>query len=247
MPSLAVFMPLLRRSDVVRTLQTGDIRSDLRPTTVQGSRNAWDDASVAAIKLSEVLTVPNAISAVGLGLVLHGSARADTGYGIAETVAGRLLDLLDGKVARMLNQGSEFGAGVDATFDKAGVLAIGVNLWRGRLAPRPALLAIAAQNAVSLVATAAAVRLSGEEDLAPVSAGKTAMAYQNGALGAYAVSALFRHRNRAVQRGFRVVGDAATLIGTAYGTKASTVYIARARDLATARRAAALRTGAVTP
>jgi len=190
-----------------------------------------------AIKLSEVLTVPNAISAVGLGLVLHGSARADTGRGIAETVAGRLLDLLDGKVARMLNQSSEFGAGIDAAFDKAGVLAIGVNEWRYRLAPRPALVVIAAQNAVSFVATAVAVRLGGDEDLAPVVDGKTAMAYQNGALGAYAVSALYRQRNRLVHRGFRVIGDASTLIGTAYfGVRASRVYISRARDLAAARR-----------
>lgn len=191
---------------------------------------------MASFKASDVLTIPNAISAVGLGLVLHGSARADTGRGITETVIGRLLDLLDGKVARMLNQSSEFGAGIDAAFDKAGILAIGINEWRGNIAPKPALLAIAAQNAVNLVATAVATRLGGDDDLAPVLDGKTAMAYQNGALGAYAVSALLRRRSRGWSLAFRIIADADTVIGTGYfGVKASRQYVTRVVDLFRAR------------
>ena len=188
-------------------------------------------------RASDIFTVPNAISAVGLGLVVHGSARADTGWGITETVIGRLLDLLDGKVARMLNQSSEFGAGIDAAFDKAGVLAIGINEWRGRIAPRPALLAIAVQNAVNLAATALATRLGGDDELAPAVDGKSAMAYQNGALGAYAVSALFRTRSRPTSIIFRVIGDIDTLVGTGYfGVKASRHYICRVVGLTAARR-----------
>ena len=187
--------------------------------------------------MSDVFTVPNAISAIGLGLVIHGSARADTGRGITETVIGRLLDLLDGKVARMLNQSSEFGAGIDAAFDKAGVLAIGINEWRGRIAPRSALVAIALQNGVNLAATAIATRLGGDAELAPVVDGKSAMAYQNGALGAYAVSALFRTRSRPTSIVFRVIGDIDTVIGTGYfGVKASRQYINRVRELAATRR-----------
>ena len=183
--------------------------------------------------LSDVLTVPNAISAVGLGLVLKGSARADTGWGISLTVAGRLLDLLDGKVARMLDQSSQFGAGVDAAFDKAGVLAIGVNEWRYRIAPRPALLAIAAQNTINLAATAISTRLSGDEELVPVKDGKSAMAYQNGALGAYAVAALLRRRGvRAGALAFQLIGHVDTVVGTAYfGAKASRQYLVRVREL----------------
>ena len=191
---------------------------------------------MASFRASDVLTIHNAISAVGLGLVLHGSARADTARGIAETVIGRLLDLADGKVARLLDQSSEFGAGIDAAFDKAGILAIGINEWRGNIAPRPALLAIAVQNAVNLVATAVATRLGGDEDLAPVVDGKSAMAYQNGALGAYAVSALLRRHSRPWSLAFRVIADADTIIGTGYfGLKASRQYVSRAIDLARAR------------
>lgn len=191
---------------------------------------------MASFRAADILTIPNAISAVGLGLVLHGSARVDTGRGIAETVIGRLLDLLDGKVARKLHQSSEFGAGIDAAFDKAGILAIGINEWRGNIAPKPALLAIAVQNAVNLTATAIATRLGGQDDLAPVLDGKSAMAYQNGALGAYAVSALLRRRSRGWSLVFRVIADADTIIGTGYfGLRASRQYVARVIDLARAR------------
>lgn len=183
--------------------------------------------------MSDVLTVPNAISAVGLGLVLKGSARADTGWGISLTVAGRLLDLLDGKVARMTGQTSQFGAGIDAAFDKAGVLAIGVNEWRYRIAPRPALLAIAAQNGVNLAATAISARLGGDEDLAPVHEGKKAMGYQNAALGAYAVAGLLRRRR--VPTGalaFQLTGHAALVIGVGYfGIPASGKYLVQMRQL----------------
>lgn len=194
-----------------------------------------------SFRAADVFTVPNLISAIGLGLVLHGSRRADTGWGIAETVAGRLLDLLDGKVARMLDQSSEFGAGIDAAFDKAGVLAIGVNEWRGRLAPRPALLVIAVQNAVNLAATAAATRLAGDTELAPVKEGKSAMAYQNGALGAYAVATLLRkNRHHRTAMLFRLVGHADTLVGTGYfGVRASQQYVSRVIDIVRAGKSIA--------
>jgi phosphatidylglycerophosphate synthase len=188
---------------------------------------------VRNFRMADVLTLPNAISAVGLGLVLKGSARADTGWGISLTVAGRLLDLLDGKVARMTGQTSQFGAAVDAAFDKAGVLAIGVNEWRYRVAPRPALLAIAAQNAVNLTATAMSARFGADEELAPVHDGKRAMGYQNAALGAYAVAALLRRRG--VPTGalsFQLTGHANLVVGVGYyGIRASRQYVTQMRQL----------------
>ncbi len=183
-------------------------------------------------RMADVFTVPNAISAVGLGLVLKGSARADTGWGITLTVAGRLLDLLDGKVARMLDQSSELGAGIDAAFDKAGVLAIGVNEWRGNIAPKPVLLAIGAQNAVNLVATAMSTRL-GDDQLAPVFDGKRAMGYQNGALGAYAVAALLRKQGMPTGAlVWQLAAHANAVVGVGYyGIRASRQYVIRVRQL----------------
>lgn len=183
---------------------------------------------MTTVRMTDVLTLPNLISATGLLLVLRGSARAETGRGISMTVAGRLLDLLDGKVARSTGQTSEFGAAVDAAFDKAGVLAIGVNEWHKGIAPKPALLVIAAQNAVNLAATALVKRQRPDEAMEPSRDGKTAMAYQNGALGAYAVAALFRTRSPVTSRIFRVIGHGGTLVGTGwFGVRASTAYIRR--------------------
>ena len=193
---------------------------------------------VRNFRTADIFTIPNAISAVGLALVLKGSARADTGWGISLTVVGRLLDLVDGKVARMLDQSSEFGAGIDAAFDKAGVLAIGVNEWRGNIAPKPALLAIALQNAVNLAATAVSTRLGDDQELTPVNEGKAAMAYQNGALGAYAVAALLRQRGvPAGALAFQWIGHVDTVVGTGYfGIPASRQYMARLARIVRERR-----------
>lgn len=179
------------------------------------------------VELRDVASIPNAVSVLGLVLVVRGAARGDTGPGIAMVVAGRLLDLLDGQLARKLNQSSQFGAGLDAIMDKGGVLAIGVNEWRKRLAPRPALVLIGGQNLVNLVATGILTRLSPDE-LVPVRNGKSAMAYQNGALGAYAVSTLYQVRQPLVSRVFALIGHVNTAVGVGwFGVPASRDYVVR--------------------
>lgn len=72
----------------------------------------------------EVLNIPNAMSATGFGMVAAGSAIENDSKALALTAAGRSLDLIDGAVARKLNQESDFGAGVDAILDKLGMAAM---------------------------------------------------------------------------------------------------------------------------
>ncbi len=193
---------------------------------------------MTTIRAKDIFTWPNAISATGFALVLHGSAKADTGRGIAETVVGRLLDLLDGVVARRTGQTSEFGAGIDAAFDKAGVLAIGVNEWRKNIAPKPALLAIALQNAVNVAATTATKRISPDDVLGPTLFGKRAMGWQNGALGAYAVASLFRSRSPRTYWIARLTGDVGTIVGSGwFGIRASSQYVSKLLEVLRARQA----------
>ena len=66
----------------------------------------------------DVFTIPNLISVTGAALAMHGSEKIDTPEGLAECVVGRLADVLDGKVARMTGQTSNFGAALDAITDK---------------------------------------------------------------------------------------------------------------------------------
>lgn len=77
------------------------------------------EASPVAHKIAkDIFTVPNLISVTGAALAIHGSEKIDTAEGLAECAVGRLADVLDGKVARMIGQTSNFGAALDATTDK---------------------------------------------------------------------------------------------------------------------------------
>ncbi|MBA2471501.1 MAG: hypothetical protein DLM61_04285 [Pseudonocardiales bacterium] len=177
----------------------------------------------------DVATVPNLVSAAGLLLTVHGARRLHTPAGIAEVAVGRLLDLVDGYLARALDQSSQFGAGLDAIFDKAGVTAVGLQLWRRCAPSRPALLAIAGQNAVNLVSTV----ITGVYDrgplLEPAAEGKRAMAAQNAAMAAYAVSGLFAGSSRRTRHALLWAGHGAAIIGIGYGLPASGQYVRRAR------------------
>ncbi|HZD15835.1 MAG TPA: CDP-alcohol phosphatidyltransferase family protein [Pseudonocardiaceae bacterium] len=177
----------------------------------------------------EIVTVPNLVSVTGLLLTVHGARRLHTPAGIAEVTVGRLLDLVDGYLARALEQSSQFGAGLDAMFDKAGVTAVGMQLWRRSAPSRPALLAIAGQNAINLVSTVITGVYDRGPGLLPAAEGKRAMAAQNAAIAAYAVSGLFAGSSRRTRHALLWVGHGATVIGIGYGLPASGQYIWRAR------------------
>jgi phosphatidylglycerophosphate synthase len=149
---------------------------------------------VTRLQRRDVVNVPNLVSLAGLALTVHGARRLHTPVGLAETAAGRLLDLVDGSLARALGRSSQFGAALDAAADKAGVTAVVLRLWRECSSSRPALLAISVQNAVNLVSTVV-TRLFGDgRQLQPTAEGKRAMAAENAALAAYSVSGSSRTR-----------------------------------------------------
>lgn len=178
----------------------------------------------------EVLTIPNAISAAGFGMAVHGAARIDTPIGVAEVVAGRLLDLADGPVARRTGQTSEFGAAVDATLDKLGGLAIIAGLWRHDAAPKPVLAAIVAQNAANTAATAIAAKRHPKTELAPTRNGKHAMGWQNAALFTYAAANLVKDIHPRAARAGRFLAGFAAAVGVGYyGARATAEYFRRSR------------------
>ncbi len=182
------------------------------------------------ISLSEVATLPNAISVTGFALALHGASHLDTPVGLAETATGRLLDLVDGPVARATGQSSEFGATVDATLDKFAGLAIVASEWRKDLAPKAALVAMLGQNVANSVATAVAIKRHPDLDLSPTRDGKYAMASQNLALAAYAQSQIVQENYPRTSHLLRSIGHAATAVGVGYyGVKATADYVRRAK------------------
>lgn len=96
-----------------------------------------DDRSL----LEQFLTVPNAVSAASFAAVWDGANKMGTLEGLSKMASGRFGDLVDGFLARALNQSSQFGAGLDAALDKIGVAKIIHEAWKREAAPRDQLAA----------------------------------------------------------------------------------------------------------
>lgn len=178
----------------------------------------------------EAMTMPNAVSALGLVLTLRGAAHLDSPRGLLQAAAGRTLDVVDGALARQLGQASSLGAVLDAGFDKVAVAALIAAAWRHRLVPRPALVAIAAQNLLNGAATAGAEVRTGREGLTTVRDGKLAMAWQNVAMATYALASVISPglRRAPVAGALRVMGHVAIVVGVGhFGVRASAAYLQR--------------------
>lgn len=195
-----------------------------------------------------ILTVPNAVSVAGFVLVIIGSTRLDSWLGFGLVAVGRLMDLVDGKLARSTHHASRFGAALDATLDKFAGLAIIIALWHYGMAPVWALLAIVLQNIANGIATALAQRAHPGHSLVPSRSGKYAMAVQNLAMTAFVVSYLIAPPfNMAagetpdqakltpemldLSDGFYLLGLLSTVIGVGVlGLMATLYYIRRIRN-----------------
>jgi phosphatidylglycerophosphate synthase len=106
----------------------------------------------------DLFTPANVVTVCGLVLTVVGSLKLNTWPGFAAVLIGRLLDILDGPVARRTHT-SRFGAVLDATADKLTLLAMAIGLLAFELAPVMVVAYILLQNiGVSIVNTLASLR-----------------------------------------------------------------------------------------
>ena len=124
-------------------------------------------------KLSPAAT---AVSATGLGLVVKGAMKIDTLKGVAEVFIGRLLDGVDGGVARALKQESDAGAIVDVSFDKVGMGAVSIAAWLKEAMPKPVIAGIAAKHLTSAALTLIYNHNHPTESFRPTKWGKASIA-----------------------------------------------------------------------
>jgi phosphatidylglycerophosphate synthase len=180
--------------------------------------------------LADIPTLPNLISTAGVAMALHGSVAVDTPRGVAEASIGRVLDLVDGKVARATGQTSEFGAAVDATFDKLGMAAIVAGEYYHEVAPRPVLGAILVRNVINARATTVAVNKQPDEVMNSTRNGKRAIFFENVALGFYAFANLADERSPRAAKVMRGIAHTAGVLGIGYyGIPATKELIERTR------------------
>ena len=179
----------------------------------------------------DVFTIPNLISVTGAALAIRGSEKIDTAEGLTECAVGRLADVLDGKVARMTGQTSNFGAALDATTDKIVMAKILYEMNKKELAPKYALGTVATLNLINAGATGIAnLRSKDKAETRPTKSGKVGLAMETAALVAYAAAELADKRtdNPKPAKLLRKLGAGAFAASLPFAIHATHAYIKRA-------------------
>lgn len=179
----------------------------------------------------DVFTIPNLISVTGAALAIHGSEKIDTPEGLVECAVGRLADVLDGKVARMTGQTSNFGAALDAITDKTVMTKILYELHKKKeIVPEEVIVSIATSNLVNAIATGIANLRSDEKaETRPTKSGKLAMAGETVTLISYIAAHIAEQdKNPKLAKLLRKLGAGAFAASLPFATHATYTYIKRA-------------------
>ena len=179
----------------------------------------------------DIFTVPNLISVTGATLAIRGSKKIDTVEGLTKCAVGRLADVLDGKVARMTGQTSNFGAALDATTDKIVMAKILYEMNKKELAPKHVLGTVAILNSINAAATGIANLRSDEKaETRPTRSGKVGLAMETAALVAYAAAELVDKQTDSPKPAeiLRKLGAAAFAASLPFAVHATHTYIKRA-------------------
>lgn len=194
-------------------------------------KKAREASPVARKVAKDVFTIPNLISVTGAALAIHGSEKIDTAEGLTECAVGRLADVLDGKVARMTGQTSNFGAALDATTDKIVMAKILYEMNKKELAPKHVLGTVALLNSINAVATGIAnLRSKEKAETRPTKSGKVGLAMETAALVSYAAAELADKRtdNPKPAKLLRKLGAGAFAASLPFAVHATHTYIKRA-------------------
>lgn len=177
----------------------------------------------------DLATPATAVSLAGLALVLDGCRDLSKIENVTKIGIGRGFDLVDGAVARAMNQSSDAGALVDAGVDKLGMFWIGRAAWKQRAMPRWFITSDAAIEVSHFGLTAAAAYRHPSESFRPPQAAKHAMLYRNLAGGAYLYANAYEHERPelAYHTNLRRAGRAAAAISLGYETPALREYANR--------------------
>ena len=189
------------------------------------------EASPTVCKVAkDVFTIPNSISMIGAALVIHGSKKIDTAEGLTECAVGRLADVLDGKVARMTGQTSNFGAALDATTDKIVMAKILYEMYKKGLAPKHVLGIVALLNSINAGVTGITnLRSDKKAETRPTKSGKLAMAGETVTLISYiAAHVAEQDKNPKLAKLLRKLGAGAFAASLPLAVHATRIYIERA-------------------
>ena len=193
-------------------------------------KKARETSPVAHKIAKDVFTIPNFISVAGATLAIHGSKKIDTVEGLAECAVGRLADVLDGIVARMTGQTSNFGAALDAITDKIVMAKFLYELYEKEMVPKKVLDTVAVLNLINAAATGIANLRSDEKgETRPTKSGKLAMAGETVTLISYIAAHIAEQdKNPKLAKILRKLGAGAFAASLPFAAHATCTYIKRA-------------------
>lgn len=177
-----------------------------------------------AEKTHGIITPANAISAAGFILSMRGTRKPHTWKGIAQTGAGFMLDVADGKVARATGTSSPVGEAVDATLDKIKTGYFAFQMLREKRAPKSLVGAVLVQNAVNAAITSYDRNHNDTPQVHPSKAGKYGMFAQNSGLGLHAVGSKLQETHWVTGAAVKDLGSVIGFIGVALSFAASYEY-----------------------
>lgn len=175
------------------------------------------------IEKGDILTPANVTTIIGLALSIHGATQLDTAQGVAEVAVGRILDLLDGPIARATHT-SRFGAVLDAGADKLAVFTILAAAWHYEVAPNALIGLVAGHNLLNVAVSLYAERQ--HRDLESSTAGKRSMFLENIAIAGFALAQVIV--NETIQLAIVASSLAAGVAGLVVGAVATAGYIRHA-------------------
>lgn len=175
----------------------------------------------------DVVTPANAMSLAGFTLAVAGAAKMDSLPGVMTMGAGRVLDILDGKVARATGTASDLGEMVDATLDKTAVGIMCIQALRRNIVPKAVLGSIAAQNVANTLLTLYDRRKHPEDPhIHPSKEGKHTMFAQNASIGFFCLAEAAKPP--AIRQSLRAAGWISAAVAAVKGARATKGYYLQA-------------------
>lgn len=175
-----------------------------------------------ATNTHDVVTPANAISLAGFALASYGAQRMDTLPGVLVMGTGRVLDMVDGKVARATGTSSALGEMVDATLDKSAVAIMAYNAVKKDIVPRPVIASIVVQNIANTALTLYDRVKNDEPQIHPNRDGKHTMFAQNAAIGFFCLANVAKPP--IIRSSLKSAGWVATAVAVVKGTRATQAY-----------------------
>lgn len=148
----------------------------------------------------------------------------DSWTGIIITAGSFLADMVDGPVARLTKTESPLGETVDAAGDKIKLAAALYRIWELDLAPKPLIVAIAAQNGINVALTTADRAINRKPVIHPSYFGKRAILLEQLGLGLHVIGSEVAKKNERRGAIIKKVGTLTSVAGLGLGSAATAGY-----------------------